>query len=423
MATRPPAVRIDDLADPQFPPHIAEMLGAIAPIAAEIRLEPEPLLAQACVATGLSDFGDDAFRERLDVLCRALREEAGLSPMGKVSSQSQLVKLLSNRLLIEDLVARHPEIRDVEIAQPIIIAGLPRTGTTHLHNLIAADPAMRSLPYWESLEPVLPASEQPAPGEPDPRLARTAQGLAFLDETVPYFKRMHEMTVDHVHEEIHLLAIDFSTMLFETMAVMPTWRDYYKAHDQTPSYRYLRKVLQVLQWQRGGDRWILKSPQHLEQFGPLTTVFPDATFVITHRDPVSITASLATMISYTARTSTERVDPPKIGRYWAGRIKDKLRACMRDRHVLPADRSIDVRFDEFMADDVAMVERIYKLANQPFTRDVRDAMDAFMLEHPRGLHGGVIYDLEGDFGIDPAERRAAMRDYSQQFDVADEYPA
>jgi hypothetical protein len=341
--------------------------------------------------------------------------------MGRVSAQGLIVKLLKNRLLVEDLVARHPEILDVPIDRPIIIAGLPRTGTTHLHNLIAADPAMRSLPYWESLEPVLAESERPAAGEPDPRLARTEQGLAFLDDAAPYFKRMHEMTVDHVHEEIQLLAIDFSTMLFETMAVMPSWRDYYKAHDQTPSYRYLKKVLQVLQWQRGGDRWILKSPQHLEQFVPLTSVFPDATFVVTHRDPVSITASLATMISYTARTSAAHVDPPKIARYWAERIEDKLRACMRDRDVLPADRSIDVRFTQFMADDVAMVERIYEIADQPFTPAVREAMDSFMEEHPRGRHGGVVYDLVGDFGIDPAERRKAMRDYSERFSVEDEY--
>ena len=415
-------MRIEDLGKPQFPPSIAAALAAVEPFAAELVLEPDSLCDQAVAETGLSDFGDESFRERLAVLTGALRDEAGLSPMGVVSAQGQLVKLLKNRLLVEDLVARHPEILELPVVAPIVIAGQPRTGTTHLHNLMAADPALRSLPYWESLEPVLPAAERAdvANGTPDPRRARTEEGLVFLNEALPYFKRMHEMTVDHVHEEIQLLAIDFSTMLFETMAVMPTWRDYYLAHDQTPSYRYLKRVLQVLQWERGGTRWVLKSPQHLEQFAALVDVFPDATFVVTHRDPVSVIASNATMLAYTARLSAADPDPTVIGRYWSERIQQMLKAGMRDRAVLPSERSLDVRFHEFMADDIATVRRIYDVADQPFGTDVEAAMTQFIAEHPRGRHGGVRYDLEGDFGIDPAERRAAMREYVARFGVEEE---
>ncbi len=420
--TRPPAVRIDDLADPQFAPAIAELMQQMEPVAAALRFEPDALCDQAVSEASESSFGDDDFRERLEVLLRALDTDTVLSPMGRVSAHSQLVGHLRNRLRIEALVATHPEILEVEIRRPIVIVGQPRTGTTHLHNLMAADPTLRSLPYWESLEPVLPASEQAAvtSGEPDPRLARTEVGLAFLDEAAPYFKRMHEMTVDHVHEEIQLLAIDFSTMLFETIAVLPTWRDAYLARDQTSSYRYLKKVLQVLQWQRGGERWVLKSPQHLEQFGPLLDVFPDATFVVTHRDPVSVIASNATMLAYMARLNQSSPDPRRIGHYWSDRIQQMLEAGMRDRDLLPVGRSLDVRFDEFMADDLATVERIYAVADQPFTPAVRAAMAAFVRDHPRGRHGGVIYDLEGDFDLDPATLRAGMRDYVQRFGVAEE---
>jgi hypothetical protein len=197
---------------------------------------------------------------------------------------------------------------------------------------------------------------------------------------------------------------------------MPTWRDYYLSTDQTHTYRYLKRVLKVLQFLRGGDRWVLKSPQHLEQFGPLSTVFPDATFVVTHRDPVSVTASLTTMMTYLARLNLETVDPKVIGGYWADRLETMLRACVQDRELLPADRSIDVRFNEFMADDVGMVERIYALAGQPFTDDVKAAMDAFMATHPRGKHGGVVYDL-AEFGVDPAERRQALQFYIDRFDL------
>lgn len=419
VGARPAPVRIDDLADPKFSPETDEILSAMAAMADGVRLDPGGLMEDASSKTGLSDFGDDRFREPLDVLCTSFRDEAGLSGPGRLSQHALFVQLLSNRLLVEDLLRRHPEIHDVRIEAPIIVCGLPRTGTTHLHNLMAADPALRSLPYWESLEPVLPDRERPAPGEPDPRIARTEAALEFVNSAMPYFKRMHEMTVEHVHEEIQLLAIDFSTMLFETTAAMPTWRDYYLAHDQTPHYEYLRTVLEVLQWLRGGERWVLKSPQHIEQFPALRATFPDATFVVTHRDPVSVTTSVATMITYTARLSHERVDPHYIGGYWADRIERMLRSCADERDVLPADQSIDVHFDEFMADDVAMVERIYELAGQPMTDAARTAMQSFMDDHPRGKFGGIIYDL-ADFDLDGAERRDALRFYTDRFDVTAE---
>ena len=408
VSARPAPVRIDDLADPRFPPGAEEILRAMAAMAPDLRLEPDALMDEAVAKTGLSDFGNDRFRERLGVLCDAFRTEAGLSGPGVVNNHALFVQLLSNRLLVQDLLRRHPEIHDERIEAPIIICGLPRTGTTHLHNLIAADPALRSLPYWESLEPVLPESGQPAPGEPDPRIARTEVAIDFINSAMPYFKRMHEMTVDHVHEEIQLLAIDFSTMLFETTSAMPSWRDYYLAHDQTPHYEYLRTVLKALQWLRGGERWVLKSPQHLEQFAVLRSVFPDATFVVTHRDPVAVTTSVSTMITYTARLAHERVDPRRFGGYWADRIERMLRACVDDRDALPANQSIDVHFDKFMADDVAMVERIYDVARQPMTETSRAAMQAFMNDHPRGKFGGIAYDL-ADFGLDPAERREVLR--------------
>jgi len=419
VATRPADVRIDDLASPRFPADAEGIRTAMTAMGADLHLEPDELLAAAAEQTGLDDFGDPRFREPLTVLCGALRTEAGLSPAGVTTTWSQLVTLLKNRLLVEDVLKRHPEIHALRIERPIVIAGLPRTGTTHLHNLMSADPALRSLPYWESLEPVLADDERQRRDEPDPRVARTEQALGVLNAALPLFRRMHEMTTHHVHEEIQLLAIDFSTMLFETMAVMPTWRDWYKSTDQSPTYRYLETVLKVLQWQRGGVRWVLKSPQHLEQFRPLMATFPDATFVVTHRDPVSITASLATMISYSARLSHERVDPRKIGRYWADRVEDMLHACVDERDVLPADQSLDVRFDEFMADDVAMVERIYRVAGQAMTPEARAAMDSFMADHPRGRHGGLIYDL-ADFGLDREERRRALRFYVERFAVREE---
>ncbi len=360
------------------------------------------------------------FRERLEVITTSFASEGELSPAGTVSIYSQLLGLLANRLRLTDLYGRHPEIDDIEITAPIIIAGLPRTGTTHLHNLLAADPTLRSLPYWESLEPVPPRAEQDDPATPDPRLERTKVATDFADAAMPHFKRMHEMTVDHVHEEIALMAPDLSTMFFETLALLPSWRDYYKSHDQTPHYEYMKRALKACTWLRHdeglGDRWVLKTPQHLEQFAVLREVFPDATYVVTHRDPVAITVSMATMIAYTARLQVRNPDPIAIGRYWSDRAADLLGACERDRDLLPADQSIDVRLQDLVADDMAIVQQIYELAGQPLGEENRRAMADYVETHPRGRHGRVIAD-PAPLGIDPDERRAALGSYAERFEV------
>ena len=240
-----------------------------------------------------------------------------------------------------------------------------------------------------------------------------------MEAMLPFVAAMHPMRPDHVHEELELQLPDFSSYQLEWVARVPRWRDYYLTHDQTAHYAYLKTVLQILQWRRPGERWVLKSPQHLEQLGPLLHTFPDATIVVTHRDPVSVTASMATMIAYTARLTRDRVDVEGTGQYWADRLECMLRRCATDRDVLPPDQTIDVRFDEFMADDLAMVERVYELAGQPLDDRARASMAAFMAQHPRGRFGAVLYDL-GDFGLEAAERRQALGFYTERFGVTAE---
>ncbi|GAT02808.1 uncharacterized protein RMCFA_2920 [Mycolicibacterium fortuitum subsp. acetamidolyticum] len=382
----------------------------MAAYGANLDLTPEALLTTAAERSGLEDFGDPAFRERLGVLCTALRDEAHLCDTGLAIAFEQLVGNLVNRLRLEALISDHPEIEDIEIQRPIIICGLPRTGTTHLHNLLAADPSLRYLPYWESLEPV------PAPGEdtPQPRRDRCGAGLDLVNTSLPEFRRMHDMTVEHAHEEIQLLANDISGMLFETTYYVPSFVAHYKAHDQGASYAYVKRSLQAMQWLRGGTRWVLKSPQHLEQFPTLVATFPDATFVVTHRDPVEVTLSMMTMICYATRMAVARPDVAKLTGHWLGRIDDLLAGCIRDREVLPAGQSIDVRFDDFMADERGTLAAIYRLADQPFGDDVRAAMTDFLTEHPRGRYGGVIYDA-ADLHLDPAALAERFRGYRERF--------
>ena len=420
MTSRPADLRIEDLSSPRFDPEIEEMMRAVGPLAKAIPWSLEAALDQAAHEAGLDDFGEDIYSEPLAVFLEGADHEGDLSAMGRVTVWGQVVQFLKNRLLVEEEFKRHPEIADQVIERPIVIAGLPRTGTTHLHNLISSDPYLHFLTWWESLEPVPPLAESEGNSEVDPRWQRAADGIAMRDRLMPHFKRMHDMWPDHAHEEIHLLAIGGSTMFFETLAPSERWREYYCGTDQTPWYRYMHRVLQLIQSRRAKPgRWILKSPQHLEQFAPLSRVFPDATTVVTHRDPVSITASFATMATYSARLSLEQVDPVKVGAYWARRIEDMLRACVDDRELLAEERSVDVLFHEFMADDMATVATIYALADQPLSFEARQAMGSFMQEHPRGKHGRVLYDL-ADFGLVEKERRAALNFYSERFGVVRE---
>ena len=408
----PALVQLDDLAEPRFSPQIDQIRDLMAAMAPECPLEAEALHAKATADTGLTDFGPDDYRERLDVYLTALREIGGLHGPGIVNFHAQLVQWLKNRLLLNDLLARHPEIYDIELLPPVVIAGLPRTGTTHLHNLLAAATTFRTIPYWESVEPFpLPAEMRV---EPDPRKARMDAAVEFMNAAMPLFPLMHEMTTEHVHEEIQLLANDFSTMLFETLAYVPRWRDYYLGHDQTSSYQHLAVQLKALQFLRGGRRWLLKSPQHLEQLRVLDAVFPGAIVVCTHRDPVPVALSMIAMLTYTARMHCAPVPVQEIAASWIDRLQTMLDALVHDRDVIPAESSTDVRFDDFMADELGIAERVYDLAGEPLTNAARTAMADYLQGHQRGRLGQIATSAEM-FGLDEHDVQARFTRYTDRF--------
>ncbi|MCH2184452.1 sulfotransferase [Myxococcota bacterium] len=408
-------LRIEDLSNPILTPMQKMAREAMSQV--EVDLSEEGILMEARDQTGLENFGNDDFRERLRVWLQSVSEDEGLAPVGRYGVRRDIVRYAANRLRFEDLWRRHPEIDEVEISAPIIIGGLPRSGTTHLLNLIAADSRLRSLPYWESLEPVPDFREGPAADGVDPRLQRCREAYAQQVEILPLLRNMHDMAPEHVHEEIELQGLDFASYELEWIATVPRWRDYYLSHDQTAHYAYMKRVLKALQWLRGPDRWILKSPQHMEQLGPLVSTFPDATFILTHRDPVSVIRSAITMLAYGDRIRRHRVDAPAVAAYWSERVETLLRSCVRDRELLPEDRSLDVLFHEFMADDIAMVERVYELAGLEMTQTARAELEAYMAANPRGKFGQIEYDLKGDFGVDPDRLRERFAFYFEKFPI------
>jgi hypothetical protein len=405
-------VRLEDLAEPRFSEGAQQILDMMAAMAPECALDADALHAKASADTGLNDFGPDDYRERLDVYLAALREIGGLHAAGVVNFYGQLLQLLKNRLLLADLLSRHPEIDDIELQPPVVIAGLPRTGTSHLHNLLAAPPTFRTMPYWESVEPF--SLPQEAGVEPDPRRTRMDIAVSVINTVMPHFALMHEMTTDHVHEEIQLLANDVSTMLFETLGDVPRWRDYYRAHDQMPHYEYLARQLRAMQFLRGGRRWLLKSPQHLEQVPVLDRVFPDSIVVFTHRDPVPVALSMIAMITYSARMHRSPVPVEQIADSWIDRLDQMLTALVRDRDTIGPERSIDIRFNDFMADELGVAERVYGLAGEPFTEEAGTAIAGYLAAHQRGRLGNVETSYEM-FGLNEDSLRARFAPYVERF--------
>jgi hypothetical protein len=195
---------------------------------------------------------------------------------------------------------------------------------------------------------------------------------------------------------------------------VPRWRYYYLAHAQTPSYEHLAVQLKALQFLRGGRRWLLKSPQHLEQLPVLDAVFPGVIVVCTHRDPVPVALSMIAMLTYTARMHRSPVPLHEIAASWVDRLQLMLAALVRDRDVIPADRSIDIRFGDFMADELGVAERVYHLAGEPLFDHARAAMADYLAGHQRGRLGQIATSAEL-FGLDEHDLRARFTPYVERF--------
>lgn len=413
-------IHIDDLANPELTDTQKSILEFGESL--DVDLSASSILDEAKTTLNLGDFGPMDFVERLELLCNEWAADRGITSISRFSLRNKLLMFAKNRLLIQDLLNRYPKIHEVEIQEPIIVAGLPRSGTTHLLNLMAADSRLRALPLWESYEPVPTPGESQFEDGTDPRYKRCDDMWNAMLGTTPLMAAMHPMNPDHIHEELELMGPDFASYNFEWLCHSPGWRDHYYATDQSPHYEYMKTVLKILTWQDGDTdgsqtRWVLKCPQHLEQLPVLQNTFPDSTIAITHRDPVSVIQSAVTMLAYGQRMSRKRVETDSLISYWSDRVLHLLEACTRDRHILDDEKSIDVLFHEFMADDLAMVEKIYRKAGLKMTDIARNELTEFINNHPRGKYGQVIYDLQADFGVEPEALRRRFDFYFERFPV------
>ena len=412
-------IDIVDLLDPVRTPLQEQIYQAVA-AAAPVVFDEETILAAARAQTGLTDFGAQDFLERLSVWCEAIEEDDNASAVTRSNLHQMMIRYAATRLRVEDMVTRHPEILDVVIDRPIIVAGLPRSGTTHLLGLLSADTRLRSLPWWEAIAPIPAPDEAPTAADPNPRWTKAEADWRAAEALLPYMAIMHEFSPDHISEDIELQAIDFSSYLIEWLAHVPRWRDYFLSHDQSGTYAYLKKGLQVLTFLRGPNRWVIKCPQHMEQLPALYRTFPDATFVLTHRDPVASLRSAFTMATYAARMLRKRVDPAEATGYWIDRYERLLRACVRDRDILPPEQTLDVYFHEWIRDPDPIVQEIYRKADIPLTPAALAAMHSYLAEHGEQKKGKIVYNLERDFAVTAEEVRRNFAFYFDRFPVQKE---
>lgn len=384
-----------------------------------IPLDEGDLLARAARRTRLSDFGDETFRAPLRLLLDSLEREARLTPLGRLIARTDIVRLLANRLHIVDTLAREPAITDAPIHRPIFIIGLPRTGTTILHELLAQDPANRVPMSWE-VQTVWPPPER-ATYDTDPRIAAVDRHFAGVDRIIPGFKRMHPMGALLPQECVALMAHDFATMIYHTTHDVPTYQAWLESCDARWIYVSHKRQLQYLQWRCPAERWVLKSPGHLWMLPALLAVYPDARIVQTHRDPLKVIASLTSLITYLRSMASDHQDPHAIAADWTARLARGLEYTMRvrDEVRLPSERVFDMQFAEFIGDEIAMVRRIYTHFGIALGAEAETRMRRFLAANPADKHGRHRYRL-ADAGLDEATERRRYAAYQERYRVPSE---
>ncbi len=403
-------IKITDLAHPVLSELQQQVMAHAA--ANPVTLSADAVMAAAKAATGLSDFGAMDFLPRLEQWMQACEADTGLTPLGRGALFGLALRFASARLQVEDLIRRHPEIEDVELEPPLVIAGLPRSGTTYAVQLMGADPQLRSLPHWEGVRPV---AEPFIVDGKDTRFDLAAAEWAQSDALLPLGKMIHEFAPEHITEDIELTSMDFGGYYIEWLAHVPQWRDYQLSHDPTPWLRYLRRAIQAVVWQKGPNRWVGKCPQHMEQLKAVEAALPGAFIVINHRDPVASIQSAMTASAYGARLTRTSVDRDQITEYWIDRYERLLRRCVEQHDALDPDRVYDLYFHELMADPMGQMEAIYAKAGVRMGEASRAAFTQAIGENQRGKHGQLAYDLRGDFGLDPAEIRKRFAFYYERF--------
>jgi len=378
-------------------------------------LAPEDLLTAARRQTGLEDFGEDTFREPLEVLLQSLEEEASLSGFGRIVVRQLILSALSERLRVLHWAEEHPEVRDEKIERPWIILGLPRTGTTLLSLLLGLDPVARPLLQWEASHPVPPPDL--ATYAEDPRIAEVAKQFDQLQKLNPPLRAMHPFGATLATECVTLFAFDLRSLSFETQALIPSYGRWLEKTDMRSAYAIHKLSLQVLQSRLPTETWSLKTPNHLWCLDLVREFYPDARLIWTHRDPAKVVPSVASLNTSLHKVNCTRVDPVAVGCEWDNKLHAGITRGMEfdDRHSQERWCS-HLLYRELVADPIAAVRRLYA----EFDVDLHPLhvrrMQSWMQSRGQDAFGRHVYD-PGDFGLAAEQIRERYSGYIARYEI------
>lgn len=356
----------------------------------------EEVLANARQATGLDDFGELPFQEPLEKLLQFAREDLQFSDNGFLAFQSNLQRWLSNRLRYVDDLKKHPEILEEDVSDPIIVIGMPRSGTTKMQRLLSAVPGTLGLPLWMTLNPAPFPGEEP--GNPEQRIQYARAIQAAQAENNPDFLASHERTADEAEEDSDLLLFSLDYLMLYIIHPSGRYLDWLRNRPRLPAYEFQKKLLQYLQWQQGGRRerrWILKNPGHIGQMDALTEVYPNATLLHLHRDLRQVLPSYCRLIQSIYRELFDSVDPLQIGRQTLAHWGPEFRRQQEQREAFAHRLNIvDMPYQAAVADSVAVAERVFEVAGMPLNQRARAAIHIWEQNNIQHKHGKPVYSME-----------------------------
>ena len=379
------------------------------PLGTKSVLTKESLMDAAKKTTGLNDFGTDFWEEPLEVMLKSINEEAQLHPIGQFITRQRLINLLSVRLRAEYYFKKHPEILEQELYPCMVIVGLQRTGTTKLQRLLASDPENRSVLSWEALNPA-PINNDVQTGKERIKIARTS--VKALQYMSPGFFAIHPIEYEAPEEDVLLLDVSFLSTTAEATMNVPTYAAWLEKADQSPAYEYMVKLLKLLQWQRPGKRWVLKTPHHLEFLPLAKKYFGNVQFIWTHRNINECIPSFLSMLSYSRILFSEEVDQHTVAKQWVRKNGFMLSKALEYRKNEKGEVIFtDVLYEDLIKDPIDVVKRIYRDRGAPVSSELLATFEAANSRNPKEKYGIHQYELS-DFGID----ESYIRDHTALYD-------
>jgi sulfotransferase family protein len=365
--------------------------------------------------TGLKDFGDPSFEEPLRLLVQDLNGDRDLHEAGRLFHWYFLSTFLRNRLRLVEAWKRQPEALQQDVKPPLVILGLPRTATTRLFNVLAGDPNLRTLTFWEASRPVKARGEDMLPF--NPRRLNARLSLGAVNYLMPHFKSIHELLLEGPEECIHLLANSFVSWIFPVEYNSPHYTKWFDDVDHTLAYQEFKGQLQLLQIQKPTGRWLLKSPHHLFGVEALLKVFPDAMIIQTHRDPIKVVPSCCSLAQATRSIASAGLDLHELGDQIHEQLALGLERTTTFRPSIPDGQVIDIQFQEIVEDVMGVAQRIYDAFGLDMDPEVEAAMRCELHKETHNKHGRHHYSA-AQFGLSDDVITQRFSGYTKAFNVA-----